>query len=516
MRCIMSTFNKMLYLSASFIILNAASDALANPDIGSLSPTPSLHSLELRPDNSYQLAKATFLPDTKDDLGFSGHDFSSQGSNGSYNKGDPCKTYTLKKCPTHGKCSTCPTSTSLYKLNSCDNGWKISGDTCVPAVCTAINSSYKSSVPTNNICTKVTESGLTCYKDCRSVSCSGYTLNCDNFNVSNATSKAACPDCLSANSNCSTQLCKVAACQSGYKIANNGTSCQALDDNCPSGYYKTCDTGIESTVSPKYTEAGTACYQCKTTSNCDSSSVYRNMNGSYTVSASQTAIDLYGQYNTTTIPSSGVNVCFAGWTYPSGATVNGGPLNVTGDMAIGIHGGTMATPITFNVPVTVNGKIHFEPGSEFTFNRGLTGDYKCYELYGTGAPVTCPFTVSCNESDVYRNINGSYTVSASQTAINLYGQSNTTTIPSDGVNVCWAGWTYPSGATINGGPLYINGNLVLGIHGGQMKTNATFNVPVTVNGKIYLFDNSRPTFNKGISGNYTCYSNYDTVISCPF
>ncbi len=516
MRCIMSTFNKMLYLSASFIILNAAADALANPDIGSLSPTPSLHSLELRPDNSYQLAKATFLPDTKDDLGFSGHNFSSLGTNGGYNKGDACKTYTLKKCPTHGKCSTCPTSTSLYKLNSCDNGWKISGDTCVPAVCTAINSSYKSSVPTNNICTKVTESGLTCYKDCRSVNCSGYTINCDNFNVSNATSKAVCPDCLSANSNCSTQLCKVAACQSGYKISNNGTSCQPLDDNCPNGYYKSCETGVESTVEPQYTEAGTACYKCRTTSeNCDTSSVYRNMNGTYTVSSSQKAIDLHGANNITIIPSGGINVCHAGWSYWQSAVISGGALNVDGSLVFGIHGGGNKTDAIFNVPVTVNGDIHLIKESLPIFNGGISGNYKCYNDSNTA--INCPFSTSkCDANSVYKNMNGTYTVSSTQKAINLYGNNNITNIPTEGITVCEAGWTYAGGATINGGPLTINGSLTLGIHGGGNKTNAVFNIPVTINGEVRLYKDSKPTFNKGISGNYICYNGSGTIISCPF
>lgn len=48
---------------------------------------------------------------------------------------------------------------------------------------------------------------------------------------------------------------------SGYKIADNGTTCAPLDDNCPINYYKTCETGTQG--DPKYTELGTACWQCK-------------------------------------------------------------------------------------------------------------------------------------------------------------------------------------------------------------------------------------------------------------
>ena len=83
----MSRFFKLSYIAAAFMILGAASETLASPDIGNLYPTLTSHSLGLRPDNSFLLARATFLPDTKDDLGFSGRDT----GGADINHGDPCK-----------------------------------------------------------------------------------------------------------------------------------------------------------------------------------------------------------------------------------------------------------------------------------------------------------------------------------------------------------------------------------------------------------------------------------------
>lgn len=508
-------FNKFLYFSSSFIILSIVQNSYAFTPYEGNKLYLSEHEFNSN-NQTTKLAKATFLPDTKDDLGFSGKLFGISGDSGGFGSGDPCSSYTLSKCPAHGKCTTCPTSSNLYKLNSCTTGWKVSGNACIPAICSNVNSAYKSEIPQNSICTKVTSYGLTCYKDCRAVNCSGYTLNCSTFNVPNATGKAECPDCTAANSNCSTKLCKVTSCQSGYKIANNATTCQPLDDNCPTGYYKSCETGIETTVPPQLTEAGSSCYKCKPeTPSCDTTSVYQNMDGRYTASSSQKAINLYGNNNVTIIPSSGLNLCYAGWTYSSGTAINGGSINVNGSLDLGAHGGQIQTQAVFNVPVTINGKIILHRNSMPIFNEGISGSYKCYN--SSSQVISCPFSTSkCDSSSVYKNMNGAYSVSSSQKAINLYGNNNTTTIPSSGVTLCYAGWTFSSGATINGGSIVINGTLQLGIHGGGIKTTAVFNVPVKVNGRISLIAGSVPKFNKGISGNYVCYDKSNNIITCPF
>ncbi len=507
-----------LFFAVCSVIALTGMSSPGNASEPSSYPTISnnVNSIELKPiisSESFQIAKSTFLPDAGDNLGWGDRDKINSG----HNKGDNCAAYPLSSCPSKGHCIKCPFG-KKYDLKSCETYYKIVGNSCQVADCRAYGSNVVSSIPANNICSIKTTSPLTCYQSCRSVSCSAYKVECSTASsMSNVVATEVCPDCQNTSvSNCTKRMCKITACGNNMKPNADGTACIQKDDTCPTNYFKSCDTGTQG--DPKYTERGTACYQCKAASACDNSSVYRNQDGAYSVSSTQKAINLYGQYNTTTIPSGGVNVCWAGWTYPSGATINGGPLNVNGDMVIGIHGGRMATPVTFNVPVTVNGKIHYEPGSKFTFNKGISGSYQCYELYGSGSPVACPFSTKCDHESEYRNLNGSYSVSSSQNAINLYGQSNTTTIPSSGANVCWAGWTYPSGATINGGPLNVNGEMVIGIHGGKMATPVTFNVPVTVNGKIHYQPGSTFKFNKGITGNYSCYKLGDsnTTVLCPF
>ncbi len=469
----------------------------------------SANSLNYQDKNSYKLAGIYFLPELiKQDL-----EYNTGLVNKDMNKNN-CKGYGLTKCPTGGFCSKCPNDAKKLKLDSCNPelAYKKSGDTCIKKTCPELNSSYKTSVPLGQICTKFTEKTLTCYKSCRNVQCSGYSLNCSN-KPANVSSMAKCPDCTSATANCSDNSCKISACNTNYKLNASGTGCILKDDTCPEGYYKSCETGT--TGSPQYTEMGTACYQCKPVNSCDVNENFWNGNGSYTVSSAQKSINLYGNTNTTTIPSSGMNVCYAGWTYAGGAWVKGGSLNINGDMVIGIHGNGNKTPIVFDVPVSVSGNIKIYKNSELVFLQGLSGSYSCYKD-GSTTKVTCPFFASCNNNENYRNMDGSFTVPSTYKSISLYGGNNTTSLPSSGISVCYASWTFGSGATINGGALTVKGKLVIGEYGGGIKTPITFNVPVTVYGKIQLFRGSVPTFAKGISGNYSCYEGYSTPIDCPF
>ena len=256
----MSNYKKALIGAVSVILVSTNSYA---GEIGHVPIsanhilTYDTHIVELKPIASpaYQVAGLKFLPEITDsEVSWSGNSISN-----SANKGNNCGGYTLTSCPANGTCSSCPFDRRYKRLISCANGYTKTETGCKASSCSAIG--YESSIPDNKICTKISDSGLTCYKDCRAVSCSGYTLNCDTFNVANSASKAACPDCESANAKCSPKLCKVSSCMSGYKIADNGTTCVALDDNCPTNYYKTCETSVIG--DPVYTEAKTPCYQCK-------------------------------------------------------------------------------------------------------------------------------------------------------------------------------------------------------------------------------------------------------------
>lgn len=253
----MSSLKKALLWAVSVIFVATTSYA---GEIGHIPISSNTHTFphiaELKPaPDSYQLAKMTFLPELTDsETGWGGNSISN-----SANKGDNCRGYALTSCPANATCSSCPFDRRYKKLISCPSGYTKTETGCKASSCQAIG--YRSDIPVNNICTKFNDSGLTCYKDCRSVSCSGYSLNCDTFNIANSSAKATCPDCENANANCSPKLCKVSSCMSGYKIADNGTTCVPLDDNCPTNYYKSCETGTQG--DPKYTEKGTACWQCK-------------------------------------------------------------------------------------------------------------------------------------------------------------------------------------------------------------------------------------------------------------
>lgn len=249
----------LLYCSATSLFFCSGLDhrALAS-DVFIKHDTPIFtHTAELKPipSNSYKIAKSVFLPDYGNDLGMSG--FNSIGNTNVYTP-DACLDYTLSSCPDNALCSVCPTSSQRYKFISCRSGFNASGNTCIATSCSSAG--YYASVPSGQICTKISLGALTCYNNCRAVSCSGYSISCSSM-PENAQSVAKCGDCNSDASNCDDNVCKVSQCANGYKIANGGTACIALDDTCPDGYYKECETGTQG--DPQYTEAGSACYQCK-------------------------------------------------------------------------------------------------------------------------------------------------------------------------------------------------------------------------------------------------------------
>ncbi len=252
----MSILRKALLAAAFGIMISFSAYAGASGHITAFSP-PS--DLTLYPESiaapGYQTAGLKFLPEMQDsEVSWSGREFPDD-----HNRGNNCSGYELSTCPAHASCLSCPFDRNLKKLVSCASGYTQSSNSCTAGSCEAIG--YKSEIPANHICNVVTEGRINCYSNCTGVSCSGYSLNCDAFNVANSTGKTTCPDCSSSSANCSPKLCKVSGCADGYKIADNGTTCIALDDTCPDGYFKQCDTGVQGKM--LYTEAGAGCYQCK-------------------------------------------------------------------------------------------------------------------------------------------------------------------------------------------------------------------------------------------------------------
>ncbi len=226
---------------------------------------------ELKPSpDTFKLAKSTFLPETYDDLGLSGR----HNTKYDFNKND-CSAYPLSSCPSNGKCTKCPVGAG-WKLDSCNSGYTKSGDTCTKKAefCVENATTFKNRIPDDYFCTKVTNnpqcsnSSLTncdkCYTSCYKINCSGYPLDCKTINKAalHIATTEICSNCRnSATSNCVKTYCKITGCADGYKINAAGTACIEKEDICPNGYYKSCETGTQG--DPKYTEKGTACYQCK-------------------------------------------------------------------------------------------------------------------------------------------------------------------------------------------------------------------------------------------------------------
>ncbi len=275
---------------------------------------------------SYQTAAIQFLPNYKDsDIGYNSHDLTA----GSIADDDSCSAYPLSSCPANGNCRQCPTNRNKYRLLSCQDPYIITSakTACRAKVCSDFGAGYKSAHRANEVCykqsfasttklncyfdceKKVTCSQLnraysetlsqgqscrkltikysdlqtlTCYGGCRAMSCSRYTLNCSTT-PAHAKTVEKCPGCengimfggttvplpsqgviLSSKqeANCGSNYCRISACEDGYKLNSSGTQC--LSDTCPNGYYKECETGT--TGDPQYTEAGTACYQCRAAS----------------------------------------------------------------------------------------------------------------------------------------------------------------------------------------------------------------------------------------------------------
>ena len=269
----MSYFRKMLYLSASVFILTQASETLANPDIGSLYPTLTSHSLGLKPHNSFLLAKATFLPDTKDDLGFSGRDT----GGADINRGDPCKGYTLFTCPTHGTCKPCLVNNNKKQLVSCSSPYLVSGNRCICPQ--TVSLTYA-----NDKCIQFCDGNCirkTCDKTPNQTGCTNGSQACDDG--CGGTARQCCVPCTDkitskpANSNYTYSTCVDGegshqiqtgwTCISGYHTKDSGCEKDCNATNC-SGYT------LSSCPSDRI------CSKCtRTATNCSTDGTYYKITG---------------------------------------------------------------------------------------------------------------------------------------------------------------------------------------------------------------------------------------------
>ena len=170
-----------------------------------------------------------------------------------------CSGYTLTTCPTHGKCSDCTiknkdctTGATKKRLDSCDEGYHISGDICEanPPTCTAETCTGYSltTCPDNANCDQCSilssdcvdggqrfkfksciagyhEKNGTCEKDCTKNTCDGYTLT-------TCPAHGKCSECTVKNKDCTTGVTKkrLDGCEDGYRV--NGNICEEIPPTC--------------------------------------------------------------------------------------------------------------------------------------------------------------------------------------------------------------------------------------------------------------------------------------------
>ena len=224
------------------------------------------HTLELKPIQSYQIAKSTFLPDRYDDLGLSSYD----SLNSNYND-KSCKSYPLTSCPAGAKCERCPFNIKLYRAYACSEPYVMSAGTCTcpPAVSTS---------NPNDVCIKY------CGSTCIEKTC---TPSIDQTNCTNG--EVACDDgCGGTKRQCCIACTnKVTSKPSNAKFIyedctdGDGTHQIQTDWECTDGYHKngeTCEkdcivnncSGFDLTSCPE----GSVCDSCTpTAANCSTETI---------------------------------------------------------------------------------------------------------------------------------------------------------------------------------------------------------------------------------------------------
>ena len=238
----MIKFNFFRFLACSFFmagnLLCFVNLTWANPP--QIRPTQH-QKLRPMPEGSYQLARSVFLPDANDDIWLS-----------DYNKipnprpidQNPCvkQGYNLTSCPSYGICSLCPSDGAYKKLNSCEEGYKLSEDkTYCKAACQAktCDSSYTAGYcPTGTVCESCTEVA----SDCTERTWYKVTSNCK-------------PGYHYSGGACVID-CSVKSCPSN-----------AFEDRCPTG-------GLCTKLSSGYQNADCSTGSCYQFNGCDTANGY--------------------------------------------------------------------------------------------------------------------------------------------------------------------------------------------------------------------------------------------------
>ena len=267
----------MFTLRRLFFGLAFACFLVGNAAAGIIATSPTSHNIftqSLKPiPKAYQIAKSTFLPDSFDDLGLSGH----ENTKYDYNKGDQCAGYPLSACPAGGSCMRCPFNHKRYRITSCKSPYIKGDETCV---CPAA----KPLICKNDKCTQYC--GSTCIaKSCSptpdQTNCTNGTRACDNGCCAN-TGKCCVPCANKITTKPENSSYTTSSCTDG-----SGSHSIQTGWKCNSGFHQsgsTCtkDCIVQSCSGYSLTEcpADKICSSCtRTAANCSTDGTYYQITG---------------------------------------------------------------------------------------------------------------------------------------------------------------------------------------------------------------------------------------------
>ena len=239
--------------------------------------------------SSFQIARAVFLPDTKDDLGYSGRYIDNE-----YFKETFCDDYPLFSCPAHGQCSECRININKKKLDSCFSPYIKSENHCICPPSVSLNYAnekclrYCDGDCIEKSCTKTpNQTGCTNGTQACNDGCGGNTRQCCIACTDIITTKPSNSYYIYSSCNDGSQTRQIKtgwACDQGYSQSGNSCEKNCVPKDCSSyplysppssGLYETCTVGCgsgivryKSTCTPKdcsayplYTAPSNASYE---------------------------------------------------------------------------------------------------------------------------------------------------------------------------------------------------------------------------------------------------------------
>ena len=281
---------RLLYTSVSLICLTMGINEVWAANAPNIHSSHQSISKAIKPEpSSFQIARAVFLPDTKDDLGYSGRYIDNE-----YFKETFCDDYPLFSCPAHGQCSECRININKKKLDSCFSPYIKSENHCICPPSVSLNYAnekclrYCDGDCIEKSCTKTpNQTGCTNGTQACNDGCGGNTRQCCIACTDIITTKPSNSYYIYSSCNDGSQTRQIKtgwACDQGYSQSGNSCEKNCVPKDCSSyplysppssGLYETCTVGCgsgivryKSTCTPKdcsaypfYTAPSNASYE---------------------------------------------------------------------------------------------------------------------------------------------------------------------------------------------------------------------------------------------------------------